>query len=349
MTSGDGAAVARALDFDMAATRWAEELEAVGEAPFEVTLPHPAKAAELLRCLGVPEVDAGEVVATLPSRAGAAEWWWLLERSCHWLTLAMGNPDESHFTFPAWLGTEQACSLQRRCFIAHVFLAVMPHTMAWHRSRRISESVSWASLSDLGRHMRIHRRTYGATGVDATWWLTLCLRAELFDLGRLQFNWFHLGVADTSPWWYPPEEAMRRGAGFRPHDFCVGVHIPESGGPMTPAACDDSFRKAKRLFSEHFPLTDQGRRLATCWSWLLDDQLADWLPPESNIMRFQRRFELVPGSIQNDEGILEFVFRVPHALDHLDALPQDTRLERAIVAHLKAGGHWQARTGWVEL
>jgi hypothetical protein len=348
MTAGTGAAVAKALGFDRSATRWADSLDAVGTPPYDVVLPAPDEAEDLLRRLGVPETDAAEVVATLPSPAGSPEWWWLLERSCHWLAQVMGNPDESHFTFPTWAGTEQACPSQNRCFMAHVFLAMMPHTMAWHRSRGITEDISWASMADLGRHMAIHRRTYGAAGVDAAWWVTVCLRAEVFDLGRLQFNWFHLGIGDKSPGWYPLEEARRRGVGFRPGDFCVGVHIPESG-PMTPAACDGSFEMAKDFFSEHFLLTDQRRRLVTCWSWLLDDQLADWLPAESNIVRFQRRFQLVPGSVENDEGILEFVFRVPDPLNHLDSLPQRTRLERAAVAHLKAGGHWRTRSGWLDL
>jgi hypothetical protein len=118
---------------------------------------------------------------------------------------------------------------------------------------------------------------------------------------------------------------------------------------MTPAACDDSFERAKGFFAEFSPLRDQRRRLATCWSWLLDDQLADWLSAESNIMRFQRRFELVPGSVEDDEEMLRFVFRVPEPLACLDSLPQRTALERAAVAHLRAGGHWRLRSGWVDL
>jgi hypothetical protein len=220
--------------------------------------------------------------------------------------------------------------------------------MAWHRARGIPEEISWASMGDLALHMGLHRRMYGSTGVDAPWWLTMCLRAELFDLGRLQFNWFQLGIGDDSPLWYPVDEAKRRGPGFRPGDACVAVHIPESG-PMTPVACEDAFVRAKAFFAEYFPVVDQGRRLATCWSWLLDDQLAEWLPAESNIVRFQRRFELVPGSAENDDGTLEFVFRVRDPLARLDTLPQRTRLERAVVAHLRAGGHWRARTGWVDL
>ncbi|MGA3354255.1 MAG: acyltransferase domain-containing protein [Acidimicrobiales bacterium] len=320
----------------------------MGEPPYEVVLPGADEAEDLLRRLDVTEADAAEVVATLPSRGGSPEWWWLLERSCHWLSQAMGHPDRSHFTFPTWIGREEACGSQRRCFMAHVFLAMMPRTMAWHRALGIAEDISWASTADLGRHMSIHRRTYGATGVDAGWWVTVCLRAEVFDLGRLQFNWFHLGSGDKSPDWYPPEEARRRGTGFEQGDFCVGVHIPVSGS-LSPAACDDSFEMAKGFFSKYFPLREQTRRLATCWSWLLDEQLAEWLPAESNIVRFQRRFELVPGKVEYDEAMLEFVFRVPDPLDHLDDLPQRTSLERAAVEHLKSGGHWYARSGWVDL
>jgi hypothetical protein len=33
----------------------------------------------------------------------------------------------------------------------------------------------------------------------------------------------------------------------------------------------------------------------------------------------------------------------------IDALPRDTRLQRAVVDHLRAGKHWRLRTGWFEL
>ncbi|MGD1011568.1 MAG: acyltransferase domain-containing protein [Acidimicrobiales bacterium] len=345
---GTGVAIAQSLGFDQHETGWAKDLEALGEPPYEVTLPAPPEAMEILERLGVPELDAAEVVSTLPWSTSSPEWWWLLERSTLALTQAMDNPDISHFNVPSWVGPDRAYPLQRRCFMAHVFLAVMPHTRAWHRARGIADDISWASLADLGRHMEIHRRMYGSTGVDAAWWLTMSLRAEAFVLGRLQFNWFHLGVGPDVPWWYPPAETEARGEGFRMGDVCVGVHIPESG-PITPAACDESLAMAKAFFAQHLRLTDQTRRLGVCWSWLLDDQLAQWLPEQSNIVQFQRRFELVPGALDDDEAILEFVFRVPDPLDHLDVLPQRTTLERAVVAHLRAGGHWRSRSGWVDL
>ena len=40
-----------------------------------------------------------------------------------------------------------------------------------------------------------------------------------------------------------------------------------------------------------------------------------------------------------------FVFGVP-AADDLDALPQETTLQRALVRHLRDGKHWTGGVGW---
>lgn len=332
---------------------WAEGLEVLGPPAFEVTLPHGMQAGELLARLEVAPADAADVVSSLPAPDRTPEWWWLLERSVHRLTSSMGDPSRPHGGWPDWVASKPGVPLARRCFMAHVFLAMLPHTRGWHRGHGIPDDVSWASLADLGRHMAIHRRAYGASGVDAAWWLSLCLRGEAFDLGRLQFNYFELGHSDDTPWWYPWQEAAALGEGFRRGDACIGVHIPESG-PMSPEACDESFERAAEFFASYFPVPDGVRRLATCWSWLLDDQLAEWLPAGSNIMRFQHRFELVPGSMGSDSSALSFVFRRPLPTEgvteaFLDSLPAGTTLERAVVSHLRAGGEWRSRSGWMEL
>jgi hypothetical protein len=119
------------------------------------------------------------------------------------------------------------------------------------------------------------------------------------------------------------------------------VHIPEAG-PLTPAACDASLRTARPFFEAHFP--EHPFRVATCTSWLLDDQLADHLPATSNIVRFQRRFELVPGALDSDDAF-DFVFRRPESA--IDELAPRTTLERAIVGHVRGGRRWRLRTGWL--
>jgi hypothetical protein len=131
---------------------------------------------------------------------------------------------------------------------------------------------------------------------------------------------------------------------FRDGNPALDVHIPEAG-PLTPATCDRSLQWAQDFFPVHFPT--ERYKVAICTSWLLDDQLANYLEPDSNIIRFQRRFRLLPGGGNGDEDMLMFVFR--RAAPVLDELPQRTSLERAVVRHLEGGHHWKVRTGWLEL
>ena len=96
----------------------------------------------------------------------------------------------------------------------------------------------------------------------------------------------------------------------------------------------------------HIP--ELGRYTAfSCGSWLLDPQLLEYLPGDSNIVRFQRRFELEPyeepEGLDADVEVLRFVFRT--LTTPLDRLPRRTVLQRAIVDHLRAGRHWYWRRG----
>lgn len=92
-----------------------------------------------------------------------------------------------------------------------------------------------------------------------------------------------------------------------------------------------------------------------CLSWLLDPQLASYLPERSNIVQFQRRFQLMPtmqtAAERADTVMLEYVFDRIHNDAHIDdalltSLPQRSTLERAFVSHLRAGRYWYNRAGW---
>ncbi len=112
------------------------------------------------------------------------------------------------------------------------------------------------------------------------------------------------------------------------------------------AACDRSLERAREFFARCYP--EERYAIATCHSWLLDPQLQERLPPASNILRFQRRFQIAYVSPEEfDQGTLGFVFGDPD--QPLDALPRRNSLERAIVDHLRAGEHWHVGHGWFEL
>jgi hypothetical protein len=334
-----------------AGRRYVEELAAVPLGAARTAAPPDAQGARRWCArLGLSSAETDDVVATLPGPTTAPGWWWCTARAAARLVSAMGDVEAPRGTWPAWEGPGHGPAA--RCHFLHVALAVAPRTLAHLEGPacgHVAAPLAQAALRDVARHAAIHRRVHGLTGVESAWWVTLCLRGELVELGRLQYHRFTIGRGDESPPWYTPGEAAELGEGFDVGDECIGVHIPE-GPPLAPALVDESFAAAGSFLPRHFPPRRPGqrRRVATCRSWLLDPQLADYLPAGSRILSFQRRFHLVAAVEPGDDDVLQFVFRAGRDVD-LDTLPQSTLMERVAVAHLRAGGHWHRRTGWLEL
>lgn len=198
----------------------------------------------------------------------------------------------------------------------------------WHAGRGISAEDSDHALSDFGQQVWVHRLTFGAFGLHTRWWLTVGWSGILFWLGRLQFN-------------------LQRHGGR----WVISTHIPQSG-PLTPAAVDDAFGRAKTLFATHF--SDFAAVGFFCHSWLLDPQLVEVLAPKANMVGFQQRWQDVQPQDNGDGDALFFVFHrrydwnAPGGPDlELATLPQTTTLERAIVDRLRDGGHWQVCHGTI--
>lgn len=192
------------------------------------------------------------------------------------------------------------------------FVARIPEVRALHAALGLSDEESWATLQVLPRQTRLDRICRGIPGLFDVEWIERIWSGKLSELGRLQFEDDGDGVLD--------------------------IHIPETG-PLDQDACDASFVRAREVYPHH--------QTAICTSWLLDPLLADVLPADSNIVRFQRRFELVAAEQDADHDVLRFVF---HTYDtDLDKLDPTTTLERALVAHLRAGGHWRSPSGRLPL
>ena len=326
------------------ARAWLAELAALevpaGPAP-EMTLPGPDLARAWVNRLHLPEPDREPVVATLPDPERTPELWRALAH-CHRLLCS----DLGAVRPPvAWPHAPQSLGPAGRYFYAHLYLAALPRTLDWHRGHGVPARVSWDTLADLGGKMALHRQVHGVGGLDKQNWLTRHFRGTLFRLGRLQFDRMLLRptVFDGMP---GPGTAGRPPGTPAPGDAVLDVHIP-GDGPLTPDLCDASFAAARDFFPRHFPHEQHAH--AVCRSWLLDGQLAEQLPATSNIIRFQRRFQLFPRLLNGDDDVLEFVFGVPPGTADLSALPQDTTLQRAVVSHLRAGRHWHRRSGWAAL
>lgn len=305
----------------------------------ELVLPSADDLPHILLDLAVPQEDINPLVAMLPGAGRDVGITWLIER-CAWLVVRdMGSLDE-RIRLP---DLPERFGPIRRYFYVYVFLAALPHAQSYCRGRGIAEDTIRHTLMDLGRKMALYRRRHGAGGFDLQGWLTLHFRGTIFDLGRLQFQRACLRTRTG-------EAIAAAGLPDGPGAPTLSVHISNSMGPMSPSACDAAFEQARTFFAAHFP--EEQYSTAVCHSWLLDEQLGEYLPESSNIMRFQRRFTLAYTPEANDLSVLQFVFdRVPTSGDGilLDELPQTTHLERSIVNHLRSGRHWHGGSGWLPL
>jgi hypothetical protein len=198
-----------------------------------------------------------------------------------------------------------------RLFYVLVYAAALEQVKAYHRARGVPESISRMTVADVGRNIAVHRRRTGQPGIHPPHWLQLHFCGTRYQIGRLQYE---QAVVDGEP--------------------VLSIHIPTFCGPLSPGACAESLRRAKAFFARHFRET--AYQTAVCHSWLLDSQLREYLPAQSNILRFQRRFTPRHLGWQDDESIQNFV--IP-----------GTPLQRTVIEHLEAGRHWRVGSGWLAL
>lgn len=289
-------------------------------------LPDQNDLPAIFEQLAIAPEDREEIVAAWPLRERDSETWRSLARAYDALVQDMGGFAPLELPAPTVDSTPLG-----RYFFVYVYLAALAEVRRFHAQRSIPDEISWDTLSDLGRNLVRDRLLFGVRGLRTSGWLTLHFRGALYQVGRLQYNRMTVRAAHVA-------DAFREG------EPAIGIHIPETGA-LTPEACEESLTRAGPFFASHFPETPT--RLGLCTSWLLDPQLGEYLAPESNIARFGRRFTLVGEGYEGDADVLRFVFH--RIAPSLDQLPQRTTLERAIVAHLRAGKHWRTRTGWLNL
>ncbi|WP_405873856.1 MULTISPECIES: acyltransferase domain-containing protein [unclassified Streptomyces] len=298
-------------------------------------LPDADELAEVLLDLAVPHEDINQLVRMGRRVTDDPELRRFLEASVDELVRGMGE-----IGGPVDLPQlDWASGPLQRCFPVYVFVAALPHTRAYHRARGIPDDVSRRTLADLGRNMAVHHRRYGRAGLQAPWWLTHHFRGELYQLGRLQFERARHGQRTS-------RVLAAAGLDVAPGTPCLNVHVPDYFGPLSPAACERSLALAEEFFARHYP--EEKYRAALCHSWLLDPQLKEYLPADSNIVRFQDRFRVAREDRETaDKEPVQFVFGDPEL--PVENLPRRTAVERAVGDHLRAGRHWYIGHGWFPL
>lgn len=136
------------------------------------------------------------------------------------------------------------------------------------------------------------------------------------------------GRLASSPEFFPAGEWRRIATAGDP---VLNIHIP-SGSPLTPAECARSVAEAPVFFRRHFPEMPEPRAML-CESWLLTAGFDALLPPDSNILAFQRMFTLFPMRGASGAQMYERAFNCQPPTQ----ANARTSLQKAILEHVAAG------------
>lgn len=179
---------------------------------------------------------------------------------------------------------------------------------AMYRQRNIPDEIFDATFKCFPRFMNEHYERFHEVGFNTGWWTIHQVSLHLFRLGELEFRMTTLN-----------------------NEKVITFHIP-SDAVFTPENVQDSIKKARRFFSVFFPEYKGVPYVAK--SWLLDPILKQFLPTSSNILAFQRLFEIRETDYDTD-NFMRWVFKTT-CLPVQD-LPENTSLQRNIKQHLLSG------------
>lgn len=127
-----------------------------------------------------------------------------------------------------------------------------------------------------------------------------------------------------------------------PGDPILDMHIP-ADGRMHFAECGESMRQALEFFPRYFPEKPVARAFG-CWSWLLDSQYEQLLPPNSNIVQFLREFYCFPQRSDDSDPFFRVFGTMP---PDLRTAPRDTALRRAMLDFTLTGNRLHMAAGFI--
>ena len=220
-------------------------------------------------------------------------------------------------------------------FGAFVYTLAIEDMEKIYKEKNISNDIFSDTLSDWPEWINRHKNWNGEWGFSQYGWLIHHIRGKIFKLGRLQFEMAKVKFEEYDS---PPDElklALKDGDPF------LSVHIPR-GGRMDESACLESFERAKEFFPK---VLNYDFKAFGCFTWLFDPAFKQLLPPDSNIIKFQKLFPFL--WIYNREAYwgLDYIF-VNITKENIKNAPTDTYLRKKIVEHILSGGIMQSGAGY---
>ena len=198
--------------------------------------------------------------------------------------------------------------------------------------RKIPVDIAEDTLRDILYKYNECYSVYGIHGIFSWDWYTAILDLRCFSIGRLQYELLTFRL----PSYTDGTHYIKFG------EPVISVHIPSSGQSFKDEYCQESYTRAFEFFKIYFPDVFSGDIPFVCWSWLLYPKNDGILPTSSNILTFMKSYDIIEEEpYENPDAIAWRIFSIPN-IEKIETLPQNTKMQKAVVQHLQQGG----KMGW---
>lgn len=216
--------------------------------------------------------------------------------------------------------------------------AYLPEVKSRYEKAGISDEIFFDTMSDIKIWIDDCRDNLKSTGLNELNWIMWHMNMSIFKIGRLQYQ---------KSICYNKVSYEKNGESIRFGDKIWNVHIPR-GEKLTIEACEESFRRAQEFIKKYFPKYPHNKFM--CHSWLLHPSNKEFMPEGSNILKFPELWEVVSireypsqayrwlfSVIYSDKKLLKNK-KKKGSYGFTDKLPQNTRMQKNAVEHIKKGG-----------
>ena len=211
-------------------------------------------------------------------------------------------------------------------------LSCTPRMYELYEEEGIDEEIYWEGLLDLRAKLLECMECKGVPGTFVGGWFNGWFRLTRFALGRFQYEpiSYNFGKAVELPC----------GETLLPGNPIAKMHIPSTGVPLTDEVRNASYKKAYDFLSKRFKTN---KVFLCCSSWLLFGRHPEFLPENSNILKFMSDFHLTASVVEENFGNSWRLFG-KYADGEVKDYPENNSLRRAYKKWLLDGN--KTGSGW---
>ncbi len=216
--------------------------------------------------------------------------------------------------------------------------AFLPTVWDRYKEKGICEEIFWDTMSDIKIWIIDHKDRTNEDGLYELHWIMHHMNLNIFKIGRLQYQ---------KLFWYYKTPYSKDGNKINFGDKIINMHISR-GEKLDFEACEKSLQMAKEFFTKYFPEYPNNKFM--CHSWLLYPHNRDFMPENSNILKFQKLFEIVESKESPQQTYLWLYGKKFKTADlmknkketgsygYVDKIPQKSSLQKSTAEYIKNGG-----------